>query len=1126
VGWNTTADGSGSDYADGATYAFTADVTMFARWSINATFVVTFDGNGATSGSTALESSHAPSALNANGFSRTGYAFAGWNTMASGNSSAYADGATYSFTASVTMYAQWTVNNSYAVAFNGNGSTSGVMPPETNNAPMALRSNAFSRSGYAFADWNTSLDGSGMAYADGATYSFMANVSLFAQWTANAAFTVTFNGNGSTSGSTALDTNNAPSALNANGFSRTGYGFTGWNTMANGNGSTYADGATYAFTADVTMFAQWSINATFTASFNGNGSTSGSTAVESNHTPGPLTANGFSRTGYAFAGWNTMANGNGNTYADGATYAFTADVTLFAQWTANAPFTVTFNGNGSTSGSTALETNNAPSALNANGFSRTGFAFVSWNTMSNGNGTAYADAAPYPFTASATLFAQWTANPSFTVTFNGNGSTSGATAGETNNAPSALNANGFSRTGYAFAGWNTMANGNGSTYADGATYAFTADVTLFAQWTVNATFTVTFNGNGSTSGSTALETDHAPSTLSANGFSRTGYAFAGWNTMANGDGNAYADGATYPFTVSATLFAQWTPNPSFTVTFNGNGSTSGATAGETNNAPSALNANGFSRTGYAFAGWNTTADGSGTHYADGATYPFTANTTLFAQWAANASFTVTFNGNGSTSGAMALETNNAPSPLASSGFGRTGYAFDGWNTMASGNGVAYADGATYPFTSSATLWAQWTANAIFTVTFNGNGSTSGATAAEIHNAPSALSANGFSRSGYAFAGWNTTADGSGTHYADGATYPFTANATLFGQWSVNPSFAVDFSGNGSTSGSTAAETDHGPSSLTANGFSRTGYAFAGWNTTADGSGNAYADGAMFPFTANATMFAQWTINASNPIPPTVPVIRVGGYDLVGSDGGVFVFGQPGFGYYGSLPGLGVHVKNIVGIVSTASGKGYFLVGSDGGVFAFGDAGYYGSLPGRGVHVNNIVGIVPTSSDLGYFLVGRDGGVFAFGNAPYEGSLPGLGMTVNNIVGIAATPGGLGYWVVGSNGTVHAFGNATNFGGVQALVAAIAATPDGSGYWLTGPDGGVFTFGNSGYHNSVPGIGVHVGNVVSMVPSSDGKGYLLFGSDGGSFAFGDALYQGSLPGIGVSVTNIVGAVPTA
>ena len=44
---------------------------------------------------------------------------------------------------------------------------------------------------------------------------------------------------------------------------------------------------------------------------------------------------------------------------------------------------------------------------------------------------------------------------------------------------------------------------------------------------------------------------------------------------------------------------------------------------------------------------------------------------------------------------------------------------------------------------------------------------------------------------------------------------------------------------------------------------------------------------------------------------------------------------------------------------TVDGGGYWLIGSDGGVFAFGDAGFIGSLPGLKVKVSNVVGAVPT-----------------------------------------------------------------------------------------------------------------------------------------------------------------------
>ena len=88
------------------------------------------------------------------------------------------------------------------------------------------------------------------------------------------------------------------------------------------------------------------------------------------------------------------------------------------------------------------------------------------------------------------------------------------------------------------------------------------------------------------------------------------------------------------------------------------------------------------------------------------------------------------------------------------------------------------------------------------------------------------------------------------------------------------------------------------------------------------------------------------------------------------------------------------------------GQGYWLVSRDGGVFSFGGAPFYGSLPGDGVHVNDIVGIVPTPSGHGYWLIGSDGGIFTFGDAQYYGSLPGYHFQPSTpIVSGAAVPAG-------------------------------------------------------------------------------------------------------------------------
>lgn len=90
-------------------------------------------------------------------------------------------------------------------------------------------------------------------------------------------------------------------ALTANTFTRTNYSFNGWNTAADGSGFSYTDGSVYAFTADQTLYAQWTaVAVTYTASFFGNSATGGATPSQSASSSTALTLNGFTRTGYSF----------------------------------------------------------------------------------------------------------------------------------------------------------------------------------------------------------------------------------------------------------------------------------------------------------------------------------------------------------------------------------------------------------------------------------------------------------------------------------------------------------------------------------------------------------------------------------------------------------------------------------------------------------------------------------------------------------------------------------------------------------------------------------------------------------------------------------------------------------
>ena len=79
------------------------------------------------------------------------------------------------------------------------------------------------------------------------------------------------------------------------------------------------------------------------------------------------------------------------------------------------------------------------------------------------------------------------------------------------------------------------------------------------------TYTVTYDGNGADSGKTTDPTAYATgakATVKANGYTRNGYTFTGWNTKADGSGTPYKTGDWITMTGSVILYAQWTRNSS------------------------------------------------------------------------------------------------------------------------------------------------------------------------------------------------------------------------------------------------------------------------------------------------------------------------------------------------------------------------------------------------------------------------------------------------------------------------------------------------------------------------------------------------------------------------------------
>lgn len=353
----------------------------------------------------------------------------------------------------------------------------------------------------------------------------------------------------------------------------------------------------------------------------------------------------------------------------------------------------------------------------------------------------------------------------------------------------------MTRTGFAFTGWNTQADGKGTQYNAGSAITMgDTDITLYAQWQGDQT-QISYEpngGQGSMPDTAGLTGDIA--TLSKNGYMKDGSSFIGWNTQPNGKGATYADGAQVQIpTGGLTLYAQWNDSHSG-ISYNANdgkGSMPSA-AGEPGSLID-LPDSGFSRTGYTFAGWNTAADGSGQQYRQGdpITIPETPFT-LYAQWDANqASLSFDLNGGANTAIPPVDGVTDQTVQLSELTPERAGYRFTGWTSDRNGKEPIYQPGDQFTMFAEQTLYAQWTPIS-FTVSYDSNdGRGAMLNQRFTFGEPQSLYKASFAREGYVFDHWNTSKDGSGATYTDRQSVQDLTDQdgeaiTLYAQWKTEP----------------------------------------------------------------------------------------------------------------------------------------------------------------------------------------------------------------------------------------------------------------------------------------------------------------------------------------------------
>lgn len=201
------------------------------------------------------------------------------------------------------------------------------------------------------------------------------------------------------------------------------------------------------------------------------------------------------REGYTFKGWNTKANGNGTAFDANTKVA--DDMTVYAQWEANA-LTIYYHGNGGKleNGKEQTTSNSHTDekvTIKRNPFSREGYAFVGWTTEKDGTTIAYKGGEKHAFSASEItngevhFYAKWEATK-YTITFDVNADgdksakvtpktkpvTFDAAYGELANA---------SRAGYTFQGWFTAKEGGTEVKSDDIVKT-AGNHTLYAHWEI------------------------------------------------------------------------------------------------------------------------------------------------------------------------------------------------------------------------------------------------------------------------------------------------------------------------------------------------------------------------------------------------------------------------------------------------------------------------------------------------------------------------------------------------------------------------------------------------------------------------------------------------------------------
>ena len=164
AGWNTAQNGSGTNYAKGATYSANASVTLYAKWTANK-YTVTLDRQGGTGGDASCTATYGSTMPTVNIPGRSGYSFGGYYSQKNGGGKQYLKPGTsttavsnnnWDIASNSTLYAKWNLNT-YTISYDlAGGAVASANPASYTVETATFTLNNPTREGFVFAGWTGS----------------------------------------------------------------------------------------------------------------------------------------------------------------------------------------------------------------------------------------------------------------------------------------------------------------------------------------------------------------------------------------------------------------------------------------------------------------------------------------------------------------------------------------------------------------------------------------------------------------------------------------------------------------------------------------------------------------------------------------------------------------------------------------------------------------------------------------------------------------------------------------------------------------------------------------------------------------------------------------------------------